>query len=706
MTDESAIRNLLPHAWHPFFGRFGRLREIQLEAVPPIVRGEDVLVGAPTASGKTEAVLAPLVEQIFDHIDRPSGPRTRYQTRQTSVDLRLIVISPTRALCRDLGRRLERPVGDCGLSVDVKTGDASSVPVESDPPAVLVTTPESMDSLLARHPKALRDVVGVVLDELHLLDGTGRGDQLRCLTTRLRQVVRQDLQICGASATLPEGLALAEKYLGDGARFIQSHGDDSGQRALDAEVIEASVLEEAAAAIHEIFERGDERKLLVFANTRAQVEDLTGKLTDFESLRDRVHAHHGSLSRAERLRAEQQLRNSPSAICVASMTLEVGIDVGDVDRAILLGPPPDVSSLLQRIGRSNRAEDVTRVTCLHSGHFEKLRFTHLLECAALGELFEERLPFRPSLIAQQGLSLMFQNPKNWIAAGALHARLPGDATRRWTRSDCKQILEYMRTRGYFHPMEGDRFAPDDEALHEYEYGQLHSNIEEDEEVEVVDALTRQVVGQVRFYQRHEEKLREGEDLALSLGGKKRKVVQYQDDDDQLVVRSEDGLENAQFIASLPPRYSRGLAADFARFLGLPAGTMLLEQVGDHWLLFHFLGTVWGRVFETMLRFRDYVKKRGTHGAFFFELEDPLEAIDQEFPTPDAVRSTIDDVLRSDADKYARLLGIGPYGRWVPEQLREQWVRVSVKPDRLAQTLIDTEIRVGTLEDVADGAERR
>ncbi|MFB6372615.1 MAG: DEAD/DEAH box helicase, partial [Bradymonadaceae bacterium] len=696
MTDEQQIRNVLPHTWHPFFGRFGRLREIQLEAVPPIVRGDDVLVGAPTASGKTEAVVAPLVERIYEHIERPSGPRTRYQTRETSVGLQLIIISPTRALCRDLGRRLERPVGDCGLSVDVKTGDSSSVAIEDDPPAVLVTTPESMDSLLARHPKGLRDVVGVVLDELHLLDGTARGDQLRCMTTRLDQVVREPLQVCGASATLPEGLALAEKYLGDGARFIQSHGDDSGQRALDAEVVEASVLEEAAEAIHQIFERGDERKLLVFANTRAQVEDLTGKLGKYESLRDRVHAHHGSLSRAERLRAETQLRDSPSAICVASMTLEVGIDVGDVDRAILLGPPPDVSSLLQRIGRSNRAEQVTRVTCLHSGHFEKLRFSHLLECAALGELFEERLPFRPSMIAQQGLSLMFQNPKNWISAEALHARLPSDGQRRWTRSDCKQILEYMRANGFYHPMEGDRFAPDEEALHQYEYGQLHTNIEDDDEVEVVDALTRQVVGQVRFYDRHKKKLRSGEDLALSLGGEKRKVVQYEDSNDQLVVRSEEGLEGAQFIASLPPRYSRGLAGDFARFLGLPAGTMLLEQVGDHWLLFHFLGTVWGRVFETMLRFRDYVKKRGTHGAFFFELDNPFEAIDQEFPTPEAVRSTIDDVLEANADQYARLLGIGPYGRWVPEKLRKQWVRDAIKPDQLAQTLVDTQIDVGTL----------
>ena len=696
MTDERQIRSLLPHSWHPFFGRFGRLRDIQLEAVPPIVKGENVLVGAPTASGKTEAVIAPLAERVFQSIERPDrpGPRGRAQSVE---ELKMIVVSPTRALCRDLGRRLERPMRDSGLTVAVKTGDTSGVKIESAPPAGLVTTPESLDSLLARHPRALRGVTALVLDELHLLDGTARGDQLRCLIERLKQVVRDDLQICGASATLPEGELLARKYLGDGARFLQAASEESGQRALDAELAEATLLEEAAEAVHEIFERGEDRKILVFANTRAQVEDLTGMLSEYESLRDRVHAHHGSLSRAARFRAEDKLRNAPSGICVATMTLEVGIDVGDVDRALLVGPPPDVSSLLQRIGRSNRGDEVTKVTCLHSGRFEKLRLMHLLECAALGELFEERLPFRPSIIAQQGISLMFQNPKRWVSAGAVYERLPNDARRFWNRSDCEEILSKMKGDGFFHPMEGGRFAPDEEANHQYEYGQMHSNIEDDDEVEVVDALTRQVVGRVRFYQSHREKLQSGEDLALALGGKKRKVVNYQDD--QLVVRSEDGMENAQFIASLPPRYSHGLARDFARFLGLKRDTMLLEQVGDKWILFHFLGTVWGRVFEFMLRVRGYVKKRGTHGAFFFELKKPFEEIAHEFPTPQSLKAAADEAVDSNIQKFARLLGAGPFARWVPKNIQAEWVRASIKPQQLADTLVDTTIESGALQDL-------
>jgi len=693
MTSERDIRDLLRHTWHPFFGRFGRLRPIQLAAIPPVAEGRDVLVGAPTASGKTEALLAPLVERMFRAIGRSSG-----QTR-ASTGLRILVVSPTRALCRDLDRRLRRPLRDCGLDGDVKTGDSSPVDLESSPPNVLVTTPESLDSLLCRRPKSLRRVSALVLDELHLLDGTARGDQLRCVTTRLDRVAEEKPQRCGASATLPNGETLARRYLGPSSQFVQpSTDDDSGQRAVDAELLDAATQSDAARAIHGIFDRGEDRKLLVFANTRSQVEDLTAELSDYESLRDRVHAHHGSLSRAERLRAEEQLRNAPSGICVASMTLEVGIDVGDVDRAILVGPPPNVSSLLQRIGRSNRDEDVTRVTCLHSGTFEKLRTMHLLERASVGELFDEQLPFRPSLIAQQGLSLMFQNPDNWIAPGPLHDRLPPGAREQWGRTDCEAVLEGLEDDDFFHPMEGGRYTPDEEALHQYEYGKLHSNIENDDEVEVVDALTRQVIGRVRFFQSHKEKLHSGEDLALSLGGEKRKVVRYEDD--HLVVRSEDGTEDAQFIASLPPRYSRDLAADFAEFLGLAPQTMLLEERGERWLLYHFMGTVWGRLLEHVLRARGFMGKRGSRGAFFFELREPLDSFDREFSSPEALESAVDEAVGDNVEKLARLLGSGPFARWVPRDLQEKWVRRAVRPRQWRETVAHTEIRHGALDDLA------
>lgn len=684
---EQRVRTLLHHTWHPFYGRFGRLRAIQRAAADPIVMGGNVLVGAPTASGKTEAVAAPLIERLFRQLDRVGS-------RRSDSELRLMFISPTRALSRDLVRRLQRPVRDCGMSVDIKTGDAAPVDLHNDPPDLLVTTPESLDSLLCRKPKTLREVRGIVLDELHLLDGTPRGDQLRCGLVRLKQVTRSELQICGASATLPNGGELARKYLGEHGQFLQ-RGGDSGKahRDVEAELADAGYLEQAVDVIVDTFKNSGDRKLLVFANNRQQVEELTAQLSDVEILRDRVYAHHGSLAKAERLRAEAGLRDSPSAVCVATMTLEVGIDIGDVDRTILVGPPPDVSSLLQRIGRANRQEDVTRVTCLHAGKFERQRVEHLLECAARGELFAEEVPFRPSVIPQQALSLLFQNPKRWIAAEPLWKRLPRAARKYWAMEDCQEVLENLVADNFLHPMEGGKFAPDEEALHALEYGRFHSNIEDDDEVEVVDELTRQVVGKVRFRRSQAKELHEGKDMALALGGKKRKVVHYSDN--QLVVRSEEGLEEAQFIASIPPRYSRGLAADFARFLGVEPGTMYLEAtVDENWMFFHFLGTVWGRVLEQMLRSQGLVKKRGTHGAFYIELYREPAGEFLGFQSREGLEDAADEAVESNLEELVRLLGAGPFARFVPRQVLERWVRHSLELGELLDLLATADVREG------------
>jgi ATP-dependent Lhr-like helicase len=676
MTDESTVRSRLTHTWHPFYGRFGRLRPIQLKAVEPVLEGRHVLVGAPTASGKTEALAAPLLERLIRQLDSTG-------TKRAESSLKLIYISPTRALSRDLVRRLRRPVQDCGLSVGIKTGDSADPDLSGNPPDVLVTTPESLDSLLCRRPKTLRELRALVVDELHLLDGNARGDQLQADLLRLKQVVKRDLQICGASATLPNGEALASTYLGDDAVFVHTGSlGDGDHRSIEASLVRAELIDHAAEAIHTIFKETGDRKLLVFANNRRHVEELTAQLSKREILKDRVYAHHGSLARAERLRAEEGLRNAPAAVCVATMTLEVGIDIGDVDRTILVGPPPDVSSLLQRIGRANRQEDTTRVTCLQAGTFERQRVEHLLECAARGELFAETVPFRPSVVPQQALSLLFQNPKGWVAPRPVWKRLPREAREFLDLDDIDAILSRLAEEDYLHPMEQGRYAPDSEALHDHRYGRFHSNIHDDAEVEVVDELTQQVVGKVRFRREQEEKLHDGEELALSLGGKTRKVVNYVDD--QLIVRSEEGLEKSQFIGRLPPRYSRGLARDFGRYLGAAPDTMYLEPAGDDFLFFHFLGTVWGEVAADLLRDQGTLKELGPHSAFYVTVDEPPAAA-LGFDTHDDLVEAFDDILQSNLFEYVDLLGSGPFAKYVPASILSRWARRAVDIEGLAST---------------------
>lgn len=649
LPDEAALRALLPRAWHAFFGRFGRLNEIQRRALGPIVAGERVLVGAPTASGKTEAVMAPLAERALD-----------------GAGLRLLVVSPTRALVNDLFRRLERPLGALGLKPGRKTADAPAFD-PARPPDVLITTPESLDSLLARHPGALRGVGGVFIDEAHLLARSIRGDQLRCLLARLDRVAATPAQRCGASATVPDTAALAVAYLGAGARWITT---EQAHRPISARLVHAPTEAHAVATITAAWpDQG--RKLLVFANSRGQVEGLGAALAAEPRLGGRVFAHHGSLARGERLRVERAFLDAPAAICVATMTLELGIDIGDIDLVVLVAPPPDVSSLLQRVGRGGRRGAGTRVIGLYGDDFERRRFEHLLSCAAAGRLFDEPVAFRPSVLPQQALSLAFQNPTGWVSARVLHDRLPPDIAAEWTLGDVEAQLAALVDSGELRAIEGGRYVPDEPAKRRFERGKLHSLLQDPKETEVIDAATGRAIGRARFSRAEREKLAGGARLSLSLAGRRRDVHHVRDD--KVFVHSREGFEAPRFIAREAPRYSAGLARDLAGFLGFAPDEMRLWQVGDQYVLYHFLGTIWGHLLAAVLRLEGH--KVGSAGAF--ELISKRPPITPEHPR--LVRAA-GEALRASQDRLNRLLGAGPFAGVVPTEQMARWARASVDLD--------------------------
>ena len=230
------LREAMPRVWNAFFGSFRSLRPIQLEAMPPILAGSNTLVTAPTAGGKTEAVLAPLCERL---------------TRERWDGLSILVVTPTRALVNDLFARLERPLDALGIRLGRKTGDHAFTASREQ---VLITTPESVESLLMLRKQALACVRAVALDEIHLLDGAARGDHLRALLARL-SVYRAHsnldgqaaLQRIAMSATVATPRRLADAYLGVGATVVSV----PGQRSIKAQVITAngSDKERAEAAI-------------------------------------------------------------------------------------------------------------------------------------------------------------------------------------------------------------------------------------------------------------------------------------------------------------------------------------------------------------------------------------------------------------------------------------------------------------------------
>ena len=440
LSDREIVRALGP-VGPAFFGGFSSLRDVQREAIPPILEGRDVLVASATASGKTEAILAPLLARI---LNRPGGPaRAR--------GIRVLLVAPTRALVNDLEARIAGPLDELGLPCGRQTSDHKD---KHRRPFVLVTTPESFDSMLVRDGQVengkvighlLADVAAVFIDEAHLFDGTCRGDQLSWLMGRLRRVRRlrgesgpdgrAGLQVCAGSATISDPEGLAGRLLGPSASAVKVPGTrevrvfeastDAAWFRIDTSLdapglrrrLEIAPVEELAAAAEDRIWRAlsggsDQtlRKALVFSPTRRLVDILSAHLRGTLPRRRAisVRAHHGSLERAIREEAEAEFASARDAVLVATTTLEVGVDIGDVDLVVLIGAPPGTRSLLQRIGRAGRRIGHTRVLALPRTTAERAGLASMLIAARDGRLEPEGYARRWSVFVQQAASFVAQ----------------------------------------------------------------------------------------------------------------------------------------------------------------------------------------------------------------------------------------------------------------------------------------------------------
>ncbi|MBQ8037917.1 MAG: DEAD/DEAH box helicase, partial [Proteobacteria bacterium] len=225
LESEARIRAALSCTWHAFFARFPHLRDVQRAAIPPILKGESVLVQAPTASGKTEALMAPVLERFLKYRKHarkplPANAQAAKGHKDVGTGPAILLVAPTKALCNDLYRRLQQPVSNIGLELALRTGDNPNYKV-ANPPHIVITTPESLDSLISRKPASFLYLESIIIDEIHLIHANGRGDQLQCLLARLRILNKgRPLQVCASSATVPETERIASDFLGPESRTI------------------------------------------------------------------------------------------------------------------------------------------------------------------------------------------------------------------------------------------------------------------------------------------------------------------------------------------------------------------------------------------------------------------------------------------------------------------------------------------------------
>ncbi|MGE5182899.1 MAG: DEAD/DEAH box helicase, partial [Acidobacteriota bacterium] len=412
-------------AFHPlvaswFRERFGAPTDAQRDGWPHIAAGRDVLIAAPTGSGKTlAAFLASLDELVRRGLERPLDERTQ-----------ILYVSPLKALSNDVHRNLEAPLGELreraakdgvkfpDIRVAVRTGDTPEgerARMAKHPPHILVTTPESLFILLTteRGRAALGRVRTVIVDEIHAVAGDKRGAHLAISLERLDRLVvqttgRAPVRV-GLSATQRPIERIARLLVGT-RRALPQIVDSGHRRELDV-AIEITDDELGAVASNEQFGRvydriaelvQQHRSTIVFVNTRRLVERAAAALEQRLG-EEHVVAHHGSMSRALRLAAEQKLKHGLVKCAVATASLELGIDVGAVDLVVQLGSPRSIATFLQRVGRSGHQLGATP-----KGRMFALTRDQLLECASLvrgvrrGKLDEIELRDAPlDILAQQ-----------------------------------------------------------------------------------------------------------------------------------------------------------------------------------------------------------------------------------------------------------------------------------------------------------------
>ncbi|MFJ4030039.1 DEAD/DEAH box helicase [Paenarthrobacter sp. NPDC089989] len=379
---------------------WGGLRPLQSESVGPVLGGNDCLLLAPTAGGKTEAALFPLLTRMAE--EGWTGTSVLY-------------VCPLRALLNNLEPRVASYAGWLGRTASVRHGDTTAGARKRqvfDRPDILLTTPESLESMLVStltDPRQLfADVRAIVVDEVHAFAGDDRGWHLLGVVERISQLAGRPLQRIGLSATVGNASELltwlqgSNRVSGMPASVIAPDGGSAAAPEMQLDFVGSEL---NAAKVITALHRGEKR--LVFADSRRTVEKVSLGLRDLEV---ETFVSHSSLSVDARRQAETAFSQARNCVIVSTSTLELGIDVGDLDRVVQIGAPRTVASLLQRLGRTGRRPGTERnMLFLSTDDAQFLRACGLLLLWSEGYVEPVTPPPSPlHVAAQQLLGLTLQ----------------------------------------------------------------------------------------------------------------------------------------------------------------------------------------------------------------------------------------------------------------------------------------------------------
>lgn len=454
---------LLPEQFQDWFQAKGWApRPHQLQLVEKLSQDNSTLLIAPTGAGKTLAGFLPSLIELSEQ--KPSSPETSAaKTAHQEAELHTLYISPLKALAVDIARNLETPVNEMGLDIriETRTGDTPTHKRQRQkvkPPHILLTTPEQI-ALLLSDPQAERlfsSLRTIVLDELHALVTSKRGDLLALGLARLRKFA-PNLRIIGLSATVaePDDLRAYLVQQPTNTKRQLSHlvqvkgGAKPNVSILASEERLPWAGHSARYALGDIYAQIKAHRVsLIFVNTRSQAEVIFQELWTLNEDNLPIALHHGSLDVGQRRKVETAMASGMLRAVVATSSLDMGIDWGDIDLVINVGAPKGASRLAQRIGRANhRMDEPSKAVLVPANRFEVLECQAALAASQTGD--QDTPPLRKGaldVLAQHILGLACHAP---LDADATFAEITSCETYKGLpRQDFDRVLDFIATGGY------------------------------------------------------------------------------------------------------------------------------------------------------------------------------------------------------------------------------------------------------------------